>query len=295
MQRVGDQLGAHVVGDRPAGQPPGEAVDHGGQVEVRAVGERQVGDVADVAPVRRGGGEVPVEQVGHLLVGRARGSVVRTRRRSRSPAMPCSRITRATRLWLTRSPAGAPSLSSAVIRGAPYGVVARRGRPGSARPAAASAAARCGPGRGAGLPGVERGALDLDELAQPLHLEGVLVVGDELEAAHQFVSPAKYLAAWRRISRSVASLVVLGLAARATLGLAAGRASARGARRRGRRRAVGRAWAAAGWRSASRRRRSSCRCRTRSSQCRSVPRTMPRSSAMPRTVAPGVDSYKSTA
>lgn len=32
-----------------------------------------------------------------------------------------------------------------------------------------------------------------------------------------------------------------------------------------------------------------------SSHPRSVPRTMPRSSAMPRTVAPGVDSYKSTA
>jgi hypothetical protein len=33
------------------------------------------------------------------------------------------------------------------------------------------------------------------------------VVGDELEATHQFVSPAKYLAAARRISRSVVSLV----------------------------------------------------------------------------------------
>ena len=31
------------------------------------------------------------------------------------------------------------------------------------------------------------------------------------------------------------------------------------------------------------------------SHWRSVPRTMPRSSAIPRTVAPGVDSYKSTA
>ena len=29
------------------------------------------------------------------------------------------------------------------------------------------------------------------------------VVGDELEAAHQFVSPAKYFAADRRMSRSV--------------------------------------------------------------------------------------------
>jgi hypothetical protein len=38
-------------------------------------------------------------------------------------------------------------------------------------------------------------------------IEGVPVVGNELEAAHQFVSPAKYLAADRRMSRSVASLV----------------------------------------------------------------------------------------
>lgn len=45
------------------------------------------------------------------------------------------------------------------------------------------------------LPGVERGPVDLDDLTQPLHLEGVSVVGNELEAAHQFVSPAKYFAA----------------------------------------------------------------------------------------------------
>jgi hypothetical protein len=62
-------------------------------------------------------------------------------------------------------------------------------------------------GRGGSLPGVVGGSLDLDELAQPLHLVGGGVVGDELEATHQFVSPAKYLAAARRISRSVVSLV----------------------------------------------------------------------------------------
>ena len=59
-------------------------------------------------------------------------------------------------------------------------------------------------------PGVERGTRDLKDLAQPLHPVGVLVVSDEPEATHQFVSPAKYLAARRRISRSVTSLV-LGL------------------------------------------------------------------------------------
>ena len=34
------------------------------------------------------------------------------------------------------------------------------------------------------------------------------MVGDELQAAHQFVSPAKYMAADRRMSRSVLSRVV---------------------------------------------------------------------------------------
>lgn len=53
----------------------------------------------------------------------------------------------------------------------------------------------CCPLGGACPPGVERGAGDPDDLAQPLHAPGVLVVLDELEAVHQFVSPAKYLAA----------------------------------------------------------------------------------------------------
>src|SRR3954470_15881582 len=58
---------------------------------------------------------------------------------------------------------------------------------------------------GCGQPCVERRSRDLDNRAQPLHLKGVGVVGDELEAAHQFISPAKYLAADRRMSRSVDS------------------------------------------------------------------------------------------
>ena len=98
---------------------------------------------------------------------------------------------------------------------------------------------RCG-----GVPGVERGPVDLDDLTQPLHLEGVSVVGDELEAAHQFVSPAKYLAAWRRIFFSVsifafsARSAAFSASSRATFsawvsGLPAGvlRAADRGSRR----------------------------------------------------------------
>src|SRR5690606_4064512 len=58
-------------------------------------------------------------------------------------------------------------------------------------------------GRGCLEPGVVGRALDLDELTQSLHLEGGGVIGDELEATHQRVSPAKYLAARWRISHSV--------------------------------------------------------------------------------------------
>ena len=71
-QRVGDQVGAHVLSDRPPGQAPREAVDHRRQVQVRAVGEREVGDIADVALVGRGSGEVTTQQIRHPLIGRLR-------------------------------------------------------------------------------------------------------------------------------------------------------------------------------------------------------------------------------
>ena len=47
-----------VVGQRPAGQAAGVAVDHRGQVRIAAVRDGQVGDAADVALVRGLGGEV---------------------------------------------------------------------------------------------------------------------------------------------------------------------------------------------------------------------------------------------
>ena len=96
----------------------------------------------------------------------------------------------------------APSLSSAVIGGAPWVRSASWiGRIRSAN--SASAATEGSACRGGAQPGVERGSGNLQEFAQPLHLDGVPVVGDEL--AHQFVSPAKYSTAWRRVSRSVLS------------------------------------------------------------------------------------------
>jgi len=60
---------------------------------------------------------------------------------------------------------------------------------------------------GGAYPHVVRRTSDIDDLAQPLHRVGVGVVGDEVKAVHQFVSPAKYLAADRRMSRSVSSFV----------------------------------------------------------------------------------------
>src|SRR3954453_14707055 len=75
------------------------------------------------------------------------GTVGRTRRRSRIPAILASASTRATRLWFTRSSAGAPSLSSAVTRGTrrPGCSGARRAPPGSA-PRAADQPRRGQPG-----------------------------------------------------------------------------------------------------------------------------------------------------
>src|SRR5690606_36037181 len=66
-----------------------------------------------------------------------------------------------------------------------------------------------GPTTGAITPLVVRGPADLQDLTQPLHPEGGRELSDELEtAAHQVVSPVKYFAALRRISRSVSSSVL---------------------------------------------------------------------------------------
>src|SRR3954451_23797304 len=138
-----------------------------------------------------------------------------------------------------------------------------------------------GAGLGAGLPGVERGPRDLHGRAQPLHLEGVSVVGDELEAAHQRVSPAKYLAAARRMSRSLFSF------------RSAASSSATRARRRASSCSGGSAPGGGPVRPPQVR------------ECNGTPAAfghaddvvsmIPRSAAMPTTVAPGVVRYSSTA
>src|SRR3954451_24841301 len=62
VQGVGDQAGAHVVGDRPAHHPAAVQIDHGGQIGP-AVPRLDVGDVAAPLPVRRLGAELPPDQV----------------------------------------------------------------------------------------------------------------------------------------------------------------------------------------------------------------------------------------
>jgi hypothetical protein len=120
----------------------------------------------------------------------------------------------------------------------------------------------------------------------------VAVVGDELKAAHQFVSPAKYFAACRRISRSVASLVRSARSAatsasrRATF--CSGVSGPAGGRGPLLQPAPGRVVVVPSG-------AVTLPVPYRSTQWLKVPRTIPRSAAIPRSVAPGVDSYKSTA
>src|SRR4051794_4556640 len=138
-------------------------------------------------------------------------------------------------------------------------------------------------GRG-GQPRVERRARHVDDLAQPLHLEGVPVISDELEAVHQRVSPAKYLAAWRRMSRSVASRVFSDSStctrARSTASSACGEPGRAEAGR-------GAPAVTAGPLEVVPAVDALPRAATQSFR---VLRVIPRSAAIPRNVAPGVDS-----
>lgn len=70
--------------------------------------------------------------------------------------------------------------------------------------------ATCGPGLGGLTPPVTARPRHLQDVTQRLDAEQLPVVINELEAAHQFVSPAKYLAADRRMSRSVDSPGLVG-------------------------------------------------------------------------------------
>jgi hypothetical protein len=63
LQGVGDEGGAHVLGEGPADHPPREQVDDGGQIQPALTGA-QVGDVAAPRHVRGGRVEVPSDPIG---------------------------------------------------------------------------------------------------------------------------------------------------------------------------------------------------------------------------------------
>src|SRR4051812_32929585 len=111
--------------------------------------------------------------------------------------------------------------------------------------------------------------------------EGVSVVGDEPEAAHQFVSPAKYLAAWRKIDFSV---WILAFSARSRAFSAWSRATF-SASVSGLPADVAGPLIGAVVEPVP----------NVLTQSDKVPREIPRSSAIPLNVAPAVDSYRSTA
>src|ERR1700741_1045364 len=204
-QGVLNEFGAHMLSDRPPGHPPGAAVDHRRQVQRGPGGQRQIGDIADVLGVRRFGGEVTAQQVGDLLAGRIR---CRGLHPASAPVAGNPRRAHHTRDPLVVDPI---SVGRTVVELSgdprrPVGVVLVVHHTDPLDELLVSSSADL-PALCSGTPGVERRTRDLHNGAQPLHLEGVSVAGAELEAAHQFVSPAKYLAADRKMSRSVASLV----------------------------------------------------------------------------------------
>lgn len=62
LQRVNDEIGAHVLGHRPADYPPREGVLDGGEIDP-ALPAPQVGDVGDPEHVGGGRAEVAAHQV----------------------------------------------------------------------------------------------------------------------------------------------------------------------------------------------------------------------------------------
>ena len=105
----------------------------------------RLGDVSHVPAVRLADREVAFDQVREAPARLVRRIVVFTRRRSRIPASWCSRITRATRLRLTRSIGATPLV--VVVSGDPRctiravaALVGILSAPGSAPPTPASAA-----------------------------------------------------------------------------------------------------------------------------------------------------------
>jgi hypothetical protein len=112
-ERVGGQLGAQVVGRRPADHALGVGVHEDGGGE-SAFTRWHEGSVADPQAVRRRRREIARDQVGG---GRPAGSatVVRARRQRCQPTSAAARISRATGLRAQRTPAARSSAWTVAI------------------------------------------------------------------------------------------------------------------------------------------------------------------------------------
>ncbi len=197
---VGDELGAQVVGHRPADDPAAVEILHGDEVEPALPGT-EVGDVGDPAAVRGAGGEVAVEEiVGDSDAGHPDGGC------------PPLLGDQAGEAGLAHQPLDAFAAD-------PLAVVEDEIRPDPRRAIDAAALAvqltdpfgqprvleRTRPGRPL-RPGVIAGAADLEHTAHDHDRVRGLLRSDEPVRAHRVPpSRAKKAAAFFRISRSSAS------------------------------------------------------------------------------------------
>lgn len=114
IERVEHEIGPQMGRHRPAHNPAAADVEDDREIE-EPHPDGDVGDIGDPKLIGALRPEGPFDQIG-----RRGGRGIATRRpwsfRRVTPTMPCSRIRRATRWWLMRSP---PSVSSAWIIGAP--------------------------------------------------------------------------------------------------------------------------------------------------------------------------------
>src|SRR5690625_3054680 len=67
IERIDDRFGPHVLGDRPTRDPTRAQVDDRRQIQKRAIGQRQIGQVRDVFLAWPLGAEDTPEPVGHAI------------------------------------------------------------------------------------------------------------------------------------------------------------------------------------------------------------------------------------
>src|SRR5712672_920692 len=116
FQRIQHQLGAQMIGHRPADDLAAPGIQHDGEVQ-KAACRRYEGDVRHPELVRPGGEKFRSTRSGAGLASLSRRVVVSPERRRLAPTSPAARISRAMRL---RPCFSLPALSAACTRGAPY-------------------------------------------------------------------------------------------------------------------------------------------------------------------------------